>query len=124
MNEALRKLEALLSNAAALPPRFPANSRYNGIATLQLTAPDGRTLVYVARRFIPAPESYRVVREHVVVQGDRLDLLAAEYLADAEQWWKIADANAVLRPESLTDSPGLALRIALAGERPDGSGAA
>ena len=43
MNEALRQLDALLSNAAAVSPRFPPNSRYNGLPTL--THVFGRTAV-------------------------------------------------------------------------------
>lgn len=113
MNEALRKLEALLSNAAAVPPRFPPNSRYNGLATLKLTRSNGHEIAYVARRFIPPPESLALAREHAVVQGERLDLLAARYLGDPEQWWKLADANVTLQPEELTDTPGRTLRIAL-----------
>ena len=37
-----------------------------------------------------------------MVQGDRLDLLAARLLGDAELWWRIADANPELDPEELT----------------------
>jgi nucleoid-associated protein YgaU len=112
MNEALQKLEALLANAAAVTPRFAPNSRYNGVATLELKRGDARTVAYVARRFIGAFESLVVVQEHAVVQGDRLDLLAAQILGDAEQWWKIADANPTLRPEELTAAPGRIVRIA------------
>ena len=116
MNEALRKLEALLSNAAAVPPRFPPNSRYNGIPVLALTRPDGRAVAYLARRFIPPVDSRTFVREHAVVHGDRLDLLAGRHLGDPEQWWKIADTNTTLRPEQLTETPGRRLLIAA----PDG----
>jgi hypothetical protein len=122
VNEALRQLDALLSNAAAVSPRFPPNSRYNGLPTLGHVFPDGRAVPYVARRFIPGPESYLAVREHLVVQGDRLDLLAAKYLADPEQWWKIADANVTLVPVALTDEIGERLRIAFPGAVPGGGG--
>lgn len=111
MNEALRRLEALLSNAAAAAPRFAPNSRYNGVATLETVGPGGRPIAYLARRFITAPDDLVVVREVVVVQGDRLDLLAARLIGDPEQWWKIADANPTLRPDELTDAPGQVLRI-------------
>ncbi|MES1254387.1 MAG: LysM domain-containing protein [Acidobacteriota bacterium] len=122
MNEALRQLDALLSNAAAVPARFPPNSRYNGLPTLTHVFPDGRTVAYVTRRFIPGPEYYLLAREHLVVQGDRLDLLAARYLADPEQWWKIADANVALVPEELTDEVGARVRIAVPGTTPGGGG--
>jgi nucleoid-associated protein YgaU len=47
------------------------------------------------------------------VQGDRLDNLAARYLGDPEQFWKICDANNVLRPDELTEEIGRVVRIAL-----------
>ena len=122
MNEALARLEAMLSNAAATPPRFAPNSRYNGLPTLTFTLPDGRTVAYVTRRFIPGPENFVTVREHLVAQGDRLDLIAATYLSDPEQWWKIADWNVALRPESLTEEPGTRLSIAMPATNPTGSG--
>ena len=113
MNEALRQLETLLSGSAAVPARFPPNSRYHGVATLLRTEADGRTVAYLARRFIPAPENFVLARVHSVVQGDRLDLLASNHIGDPEQWWKIADANGAMQPEALTEILGLPLRIAL-----------
>lgn len=113
MNEALRQLEALLSQSTAVPARFAPNSRYHGLPTLQVPGPDGRPVAYVARRFVPDPSQLALAAEHRVTQGDRLDLLAARYLADPEQWWKIADANGALRPEDLCEAIGAALRIAL-----------
>ncbi len=108
MNEALRQLEALLSNAAAQTPRFAPNSRYNGVPTLTFVLPDGRSVAYLARRFIPEPLA---TREWPVVQGDRLDLIAARLLGDPEQWWKQADANVTLKADELTDEPGRRLRV-------------
>jgi len=122
MNEALRQLDALLANATAQTPRFPPNSRYYNLPTLTHVFADGRAVAYVTRRFIPGVESVLTAREHFVVQGDRLDLLASNYLADPEQWWKIADANVTLVPEDLTDEVGETLRIAFPGAVPGGSG--
>ena len=33
------------------------------------------------------------VLEHVVQEGDRLDLLARHYYSDPRLWWRILDAN-------------------------------
>ncbi|MDD5366292.1 MAG: tail protein X [Gallionellaceae bacterium] len=33
------------------------------------------------------------VLEHVIQEGDRLDLLARHYYSDARLWWRILDAN-------------------------------
>lgn len=35
----------------------------------------------------------RAFREHVVIQGERFDLLAATFLGDPRRWWMIADLN-------------------------------
>ena len=115
MNEALRQLDALLANTTAQTPRFAPNSRYYGLPTLTHVFADGRAVAHVTRRFIPAADSLLTVREHLVVQGDRLDLLASNYLADPEQWWKIADANVTLVPEQLTDEAGETLQVAFPG---------
>jgi hypothetical protein len=47
------------------------------------------------------------------VEGDRLDTIAAKYLGDPEQFWRIADANGAMRPEELTDAIGDKLHITL-----------
>jgi hypothetical protein len=112
MNDALRQLETLLSNAAAAPPRFPATSRYNGVATLVHTTPDGREIPYLARRFVPPLPAPATLRLHEVVQGDRLDLIAQRQLGDVELWWRLADANPTLAADTLTAVPGRALRVA------------
>jgi len=42
---------------------------------------------------------------------DRLDLIAARTVGAAEQFWRIADANAALNPFDLTAMPGEQVRI-------------
>ena len=49
-----------------------------------------------------------------VVEGDRRDLLAHRHLADAELWWRLADANGVVDPRALTGTVGRRLRVTLA----------
>ena len=92
---------------------FPPNSRYHGIDTAKMEPADGRAIIYLRRRFIPPPETFSLLQEHTVTQGDRLDNIAARYLGDPEQFWRICDANAAMRPEELTESPGRKLRITL-----------
>ncbi|HET8631523.1 MAG TPA: hypothetical protein VFL91_29215 [Thermomicrobiales bacterium] len=90
-----------------------ATSRYAAVTTATLTAADGRTIVYLRRRFVPPSERFALLQEHVVVDGDRLDNLAAAYLGDPEQFWRLCDANGALRPDELTETPGRRLRITL-----------
>jgi hypothetical protein len=92
---------------------FPPTSRYYNIETVTLEMLEGRTLVYIRRRFVPPPERFSLLQEHVVVQGDRLDNITARYLGDPEQFWRVCDANAAMRPDELTDEPGRRLRITL-----------
>jgi len=92
---------------------FPPTSRYYGIDTATLKSGDGRTVVYVRRRFLPPPERFALVQEHVVSEGERLDQVAAKYMGDPEVFWRIADANAAMRPEALTEVVGRRLRITL-----------
>lgn len=88
-------------------------SRYEGVPTAAHRTADGRTVTHLCRRFIAAPERFALLAEHTVADGDRPDLLAYHYLGDAEQYWRITDANAVLAPEELTDEPGRRVRITL-----------
>ena len=122
MTDALKTLDALLQSSAAAPQLFPPTSRYYGLATTALTTPDGRTLTYLTRRFVPQPERFALLKEHVVAQDDRLDNLAARYLGDAEQYWRLCDANAAIRPDELTATIGRLLRITLPEGIPAGTG--
>lgn len=92
---------------------FPINSRYYLTPTARLSAADGTEVVYLRRRFVPPPERFALLGEHVVSQGDRLDLVAHRYLGDPEQFWRVADANGAVRPEELTEQIGRRLRITL-----------
>jgi hypothetical protein len=92
---------------------FPPTSRYYGIATATVDTVDGQTVVYLRRRFLPDPERFALLGEHVVSEGERLDNIAARYMTDPEAFWRIADANVAMRPEALTEKPGRRLRITL-----------
>jgi hypothetical protein len=92
---------------------FPPESRYHGVALAQITRPDGTTLTYLRRRFVPPVEAHSLIREHLVSEGDRLDNIAAAELGDPEQFWRLCDANAVIRPTELTDVVGRRIRVTL-----------
>jgi hypothetical protein len=92
---------------------FPPTSRYHGLAIKRWQQTDGQRVPYVARRFVPHQERFETLREHTVVQGDRLDNLSAQYLGDPEQFWRVADANNQLDPSALTLVAGDVVRITL-----------
>lgn len=104
----------LLMQAAPLHTvLFAPNSRYHAVPTAGHRLPDGTTVLYVKRRFIPPPEKFALLQEHALVQGERLDHLAARYFGDPELFWRICDANGILRPEELLEEVGRRLRITL-----------
>lgn len=90
---------------------YPITSRYHGIETIILERPDGTIIAHLRRRFLPSPDRFALLREHLVTEGDRLDNLAAQHLGDPLQFWRIADANNAMRPEELTEEIGRRLRI-------------
>lgn len=93
--------------------QFPPTSRYFAIETTTIEGENGDKTVYLKRRFVPAPERFSLLLEHVVKQNERLDNITAQYLDDPEQFWRICDANRALRPDALTERPGSKLRITL-----------
>ena len=105
----------LLIDAGAIPNTpFVPQSRYTGLPLgLLQRRPDDSGVPYVRRRFIPAPGALTIAARHVVCAGDRPDLLGAKYLGDPLLYWRIADANAVIDPNELTDAPGRRVDIAL-----------
>ena len=96
---------------------FESNSRYYTVETVKMTVtdPDGqpRVIAYKRRRFIAPSAGTVTLVEHIVSRGDRLDLITARYLGDPTQFWRVCDANEVLRPEELTDEVSNRIRIAL-----------
>lgn len=88
-------------------------SRYGEIPAAVHATADGRAITYLRRRFLAPLDRFALLQEHLVRAGDRPDLLAQHYLGDPEQFWRIADANAVFSPDELTDEPGRHVRITL-----------
>lgn len=107
------QLQALLQAGVPVGETFPESSRYRGLETATLELRDGRTVVYLRRRIVPPPDRFALLHEHEVVQGERVDNVAALYLDDPEQFWRLCDANGVLRPSDLTATPGARIRITL-----------
>lgn len=115
----------LLIEAGALPATtFPPTSRYAGVPVHTFEPGDGRPAVaYLSRRLVPAPERLAVVGEYALVEGDRLDLIAARRLGDPELWWRLADANPGLDATRPPGPVGARLRITLPEGVPGGADA-
>ena len=92
---------------------FPPNSRYAGIETATWIRPDGTTIAYLTRRFVPPADDFVLLQEHEVMRPDRLDNITARYLGDPLLFWQVCDANGAMRPDELTETPGRRLRITL-----------
>ena len=106
-------LKAFLQTNALTAPAFAPDSRYHGLDIAQWTRADGEVVSYVRRHFVPPPEHFATLSEHRVAVDDRIDNLAARYLGDPQQYWRLCDGNGALRPDELTETVGRTLRITL-----------
>jgi len=104
---------AMLAQSALKNTQFAPTSRYFGIDTAALALGGGVGVAYLKRRFLPDAGRFQLVQEHSVVQGERLDTIAAHYFGDPELFWRLCDANDALRPQALTGAVGRTLRITL-----------
>ncbi len=92
---------------------FARGSRYETVPNALYSAPNGRVVPFKLLR--PIPDLSDTPRqEHVVAEGDRLDLVANRYYRDPEQYWRICDANSALWPDDLVATLGRRLRIPVA----------
>jgi len=114
-------LASLISSAAGTGAPTLPSSRYFGSATLPFTLPDGTKVMYLARRILPQPGIYQAVHSYVIVEGDRLDNLAAKFLGDPLLFWMICDANSNTDPDALTAQIGRSILIPLSSGIPPGA---
>jgi nucleoid-associated protein YgaU len=80
---------------------FLNTSRYAAFPTVETPANGGRTVVAVTLRVLPPTEG----DPYVVLENDRLDLIADRSYGDATRFWRIADANSELDARRLIE-PG------------------
>jgi nucleoid-associated protein YgaU len=88
-----------------------SSSRYSRVGTAIWRSPQGATVCFYQRRFLPEPGTAQVLTRVKVDAGQRLDQIAAATLGNPLQWWRIADANAAMDPSDLTTVPGRVLII-------------
>jgi len=81
---------------------FLENSRYAKVDTVETTTRDGRPVTALKLRPLPATTG----SGYLVLDNDRLDLLAHTYHGDATKFWHIADANTALEASELTAETG------------------
>lgn len=83
-------------------------SRYTNTDVITPPRYDGTAPRVLAEREFPVTTG---VLTHIVVDGERLDQLAAQFYSDATKYWQILDANlGVLNPFELL-VPGGAIQI-------------
>jgi len=80
---------------------FPG-SRYQNTGTTLATQPDGSQ---VAALKTPLPRPALVQGYFRRMTGQRLDLIANQFLSDATAFWRLCDANNSVVPDSLANSP-------------------
>lgn len=90
---------------------FDYTSRYYSLPNATHTDRDGRGVTYKRRRFLPAGKDMPLLVEVSINAGDRLDLITARMLGDPLQFWRVADANDTMNPETLTDELGRVIRV-------------
>ena len=95
---------------------FFRGSRYEGVPEAELPTGDaggeGRTIRYKRIRFIPDTGGTTAGTVPYRVQpDDRPDLVAYKTAGDPELFWRLCDANRVMRPDALTEAPGRLIRI-------------
>ncbi|MDE1948643.1 MAG: baseplate wedge protein 53 [Burkholderiales bacterium] len=102
----------MLIDAGAIPATpFSESSRYRGVELATLARADGSLLAYVRRRFIPPRREIALAAGHLVQGGERPDRLANQQYGDPLLYWRIADGNAVIDPNELTDEVGALIAI-------------
>ena len=85
---------------------FDEKSRYRDTEEYQLNDRRGRTIVIVA---VPPTPLQETLGYHVLKQGERMDHLAAKYFNNAAGFWRIAQLNDAMLPESLTEKAEIAI---------------
>lgn len=110
----------MLIDAGAIPQNpFDENSRYRKVAIALLPAPPASLsggaapapVPYLRRRFIAQPSDIALAAYATVGASERPDLLATRTLGEPLAYWRLADANGVTDPNTLTETPGARVAV-------------
>jgi hypothetical protein len=80
---------------------FLENSRYFGQNTMTVKLKDGRTVIVLQPRVLPAPAGASMALNRY----DRLDIIALRQYQDATRFWHVADGNTQIEARLLTEPP-------------------
>jgi nucleoid-associated protein YgaU len=114
-------LESIIKAAAGTGAPSKPSSRYYGATVEMFTGAGGVQVAYLQPRIVPQPDIYTATMDYVVVDGDRLDALAAKFLGDPLLYWMICDANGADDPDELTAQVGRTIQIPTASAIPPGA---
>lgn len=81
---------------------FAFNSRYAGQATYTVTLPGGTQVTAV---ITPLPQAAPLAGYASPPSGERLDLVAVQYLNASSGFWRLCDANNAMLAGSLAARP-------------------
>ncbi len=85
---------------------FSDKSRYKNVTQYEVVDHRGRTVKVVAAA---SPPKQSIKGFHLLKQGQRTDHLASLYINDPAGFWRIAEANDSILPESLTEQSEIAI---------------
>lgn len=85
---------------------YDDKSRYRDLETYEVTDRRGRTVPVLP---VPPAPPERAIGYHGRREGQRLDHLAHHYLANPAGFWRIAELNDVMLPESLSEAAEIAI---------------
>ena len=89
-----------------------APSRYAGLEAARGVESDGRSVVFLRRRFLPDPASLSLLGEVAVAPGQRMDQISWQVTGDPTQYWKLCDGTGTMDPQDL-EATGTVLRVTL-----------
>ena len=87
---------------------FDPKSRYAAVPNYIVTDHRGREVAVVS---VPAPPNQATLGIHVLRQGQRVDHLAQLYLDNPAGFWRIAELNGAMLPETLTEAHEISIPL-------------
>jgi len=77
------------------------DGRYANSEIRTRIGPAGKPVTYLARRFLPEPDTLTIAGIAQMAPGERLDLFSARVQGVSTAWWRVADAHRLIHPGDL-----------------------